>query len=178
MRITEVLTIPIDKLRHGVLGYLVLVKTDEGLVGLGEVAADCHPATVAFALRQMNLKGRDPLAIEGIWQHLYHGNFWRGGPVLTSAISGVEQALWDIKGKLLGVPVYQLLGGKLCDSIKLYTHTLFGGQSPEEFAASGFDSGTTPVFLSLKSVPPLSLVSRNDRKVRAKEDHGDEPTHR
>ena len=136
MKITEVQTIPIDRKRHGVLGYLVVVKTDEGIAGLGEVAADCHPETVAFAIRQMNLSGRDPMAIEQLWQDLYQGNFWRGGPIWTSAISGVEQALWDIKGKYLGAPVYQLLGGKLRDRIELYTHTLFGAQSPEEFAAS------------------------------------------
>ena len=71
MKITDVQTIRIDKIRHGVLGYLVLVKTDVGLVGLGEVAADCHPATVAFAIRQMRLEGYDPLAIEGFWQQFY-----------------------------------------------------------------------------------------------------------
>ncbi len=136
MEITEVHTIPIDKMRHGVLGYLVLVKTDADIIGLGEVAADCHPDTVAHAIRQLPLQGWDPLAIEGLWQRFYKGNFWRGGPIYTSAISGVEQALWDIKGKALGVPVYQLIGGKLNDRIKLYTHTLFGDQSPEAFAAS------------------------------------------
>ena len=140
MKITQVQTIPIDRMRHGVLGYLVLIRTDENIVGLGEVAADCHPATVAFAVRQMSLTGRDPMAIEQIWQSLYHGNFWRGGPILISAISAVEQALWDIKGKHLGVPVYQLLGGKLRDRIKLYTHTLFGTQSPDDFAASAQDA--------------------------------------
>ena len=136
MQITQVHTIPIDSMRHGVLGYLVQVETDAGITGLGEVAADCHPATVALAIRQMDLKGRDPMAIEQLWQNLYQGSFWRGGPIWTSAISGVEQALWDIKGKHLGVPVYQLLGGQLTDRIKLYTHTLFGDQSPDDFAQS------------------------------------------
>jgi galactonate dehydratase len=136
MKITEVQTIPITRMQHGTLGYLVLVRTDEDIIGLGEVAADCHPQTTAFAIRQMDLIGRDPMAIEQFWQDLYQGSFWRGGPIWTSAISGVEQALWDIKGKQLGAPVYQLLGGKLRDRIELYTHTLFGNQSPEEFAAS------------------------------------------
>lgn len=136
MQITAVQTVPIDRARHGVLGYLVLVRTDQGLTGLGEVAADCHPATVAFAIRRMDLVGRDPMAIEALWQDFYQDTFWRGGPVLTSAISGVEQALWDIKGKALSVPVYQLLGGKLRSEIPLYTHTLFGNQTPEEFATS------------------------------------------
>ena len=163
MKITAVQTISIDKMRHGVLGYLVLVKTDAGIDGLGEVAADCHPGTVAHAIRQMNLEGLDPLAVEGLWQKLYHGNFWRGGPIHTSAISGVEQALWDIKGKALGAPVYQLLGGKLTDRIKLYTHTLFGDQSPEAFAASAQEA----VELGYKAVKfdPLGLaVQTMDRQ--------------
>ncbi|SVD21420.1 uncharacterized protein METZ01_LOCUS374274, partial [marine metagenome] len=140
MKITAVKTIPIDRARHGVLGYLVTVETDEGILGLGEVAADCHPATVAFAIRRMDLVGRDPMAIEALWQTFYQQQFWRGGPIWTSAISGVEQALWDIKGKALGVPVYQLLGGRLRQQIPLYTHTLFGDQSPKEFAASATEA--------------------------------------
>ena len=158
MKITEVHTIPIDKMRHGVLGYLVLVRTDADIIGLGEVAADCHPDTVAHTIRQLPLEGWDPLAIEGLWQRLYQGNFWRGGPIYTSAISGVEQALWDIKGKALGVPVYQLLGGKLSERIKLYTHTLFGDQSPEAFAASAREA----VDLGYKAVKfdPLGLAEQ------------------
>ena len=158
MKITDVQTIRIDKMRHGGLGYLVLVKTDVGLVGLGEVAADCHPATVAFAIRQMRLEGYDPLAIEGFWQQFYQGNFWRAGPIYTSAISGVEQALWDIKGKALGVPVYQLLGGKLHDRIKLYTHTLFGDQTSEAFATSAKEA----VDLGFKAIKfdPLGLAQQ------------------
>jgi len=136
MKITAVKTVPVDNRGHGVLGYLVLVQTDEGITGLGEIAADCHPGTVAHAVRQMPLVGRDALSVEGFWQDFYQGNFWRGGPIWTSALSAVEQALWDIKGKWLGAPVYQLVGGALRQRIKLYTHTLFGTQSPEAFAAS------------------------------------------
>jgi L-alanine-DL-glutamate epimerase-like enolase superfamily enzyme len=77
VKITAVKTIPIDRARHGVLGYLVTVETDEGIVGLGEVAADCHPATVAFAIRGMDLVGRDPMAIEALWQTFYQQQFWR-----------------------------------------------------------------------------------------------------
>ena len=158
VKITAVKTIPIDRARHGVLGYLVTVETDEGIVGLGEVAADCHPATVAFAIRGMDLVGRDPMAIEALWQTFYQQQFWRGGPIWTSAISGVEQALWDIKGKALGVPVYQLLGGKLREEIPLYTHTLFGNQSPGEFATSAREA----VALGFKAVKfdPLGLAQQ------------------
>ena len=136
MKIISVQTVPIDTRGHGSLGYLILVRTDEGVTGIGEAAADCHPGTVAHAIRQMPLIGRDPMRIEQFWQDLYYGTFWRGGPIWTSAISGVEQALWDIKGKALGAPVYELVGGAVRDRVKLYTHTLFESQSPGQFAAS------------------------------------------
>ncbi len=136
MKITEAQTVPVDLSGHGTFGYLIVVRTDSGISGLGEAAADCHPGTVAHAIRQMPLVGRDPMRIEQFWQDMYHGMFWRGGPIWTSAISGVEQALWDIKGKALGAPVYDLVGGAVRDEIKLYTHTLFGDQTPEAFAES------------------------------------------
>ena len=161
MKITQVQTIPIDRARHGVLGYLVLVHTDAGLTGLGEVAADCHPTTVAHAIRQLQLVGRDPRRIEEFWQTFYQGSFWRGGPIWTSALSGVEQALWDIKGKNLNAPVYELVGGRLRDRIKLYTHTLFEDQSPREFA----DSARAAVdlgFRGLKCDPFGNAVQRLD----------------
>ena len=126
MKIESVETVPISRGGHGTAGYLVMVRTDEGITGIGEVAADCHPGTVAHAIGTMNLKGRDPLRIEEFWQTFYQRVFWRGGPIWTSAVSGVEQALWDVKGKLLGVPVYQLVGGMLRDRVKLYTHTQIG----------------------------------------------------
>ncbi len=136
MKITEVKTYPIDLEGHGRMGYLIVVRTDRGITGLGEAAADCHASTVAHAIGQMSLVGRNPGNIELFWQDMYHGTFWRGGPIWTSAVSGVEQALWDIKGKALDAPVYELVGGAVRDRVKLYTHTLFGDQSPDEFAAS------------------------------------------
>ena len=131
MKITGVETIPIGRMR------LVRVLTDEGIEGLGEVAGDCHAATVAFAIRNMPLVGRDPLCIEAFWHDLHDLTFWRGGPIWMSALSGVEQALWDIKGKYHGAPVNHLVGGPLRDRVKAYTH--FGGATPEEFAASAVD---------------------------------------
>ena len=131
MKITEVQTIPIGRMR------LVRVLTDEGVEGLGEVAHDCHAATVAFAIRNMPLVGRDPRRIEAFWQDFYDLAFWRGGPIWMSAVSGVEQALWDIKAKALGVPVNHLVGGPLRDRVKVYSH--FGGETPEEFARSALD---------------------------------------
>jgi galactonate dehydratase len=98
------------------------VHTDEGLVGLGEPVVEGRAQTVASAVQEIGryLIGQDPRRIEHHWQAIYRGQFYRGGPVLSSAISGIEQALWDIVGKWLGVPVYQLLGGAVRDRIRMY----------------------------------------------------------
>ena len=112
------------------------VHTDEGIVGLGEPIVEGRARTVETAVRELEryLVGQDPHWIEHHWQAMYRGTFYRGGPVLTSAISGVEQALWDIMGKWLGVPVWQLLGGPTRQRIRLYAHA--GGNTPEEAAAA------------------------------------------
>lgn len=98
------------------------VHTDAGIVGLGEPVVEGRAQTVAAAVREIGryLIGKDPRRIEHHWQAIYRGQFYRGGPVLSSAISGIEQALWDIVGQWLGVPVYQLLGGAVRDKIRMY----------------------------------------------------------
>jgi galactonate dehydratase len=136
MKIASVETRRIQPGRHSTLGYLVLVHTEGGITGLGEIAADCHPATVAHCVRQMNLVGRDARQIEAFSLFAGQNTFWRGGPIWSSAVSAIEQALWDIKGKRLGAPVYELMGGVVRDRIKLYTHTRFGAESVDDFAAS------------------------------------------
>lgn len=103
--------------------WLVLkVHTDVGLVGIGEPTLEGRSQTVATAIAELGrwLIGQDPRRIEHIWQHLHRGGFYRGGPVLCSAISGIDMALWDILGKHLNVPVYQLLGGAVRDRVRLY----------------------------------------------------------
>ena len=108
------------------------VSTDDGLVGWGEPILEGRADTVQMAVEEMSeyLIGKDPSPIEDIWQVLYRGGFYRGGPVLTSAISGIEQALWDIKGKRLGVPVYELLGGPVREKMRVYAW--IGGDSPAD----------------------------------------------
>lgn len=98
------------------------ISTDEGLVGWGEPVVEGRSQTVAAAIQEIGryLVGQDPRRIEHHWQAIYRGQFYRGGPVLCSAISGIEQALWDITGKWLGQPVYQLLGGATRDRIRMY----------------------------------------------------------
>src|ERR1035437_9713688 len=105
------------------------MQTDEGVTGWGEPVAEGWSRTTAAAVREMAdyLIGQDPRRIEHHWQALRTGGFYRGGPILTSALSGIEQAMWDIKGKAFGVPVYELLGGAVRDRIRVYGHV--GGKT-------------------------------------------------
>jgi galactonate dehydratase len=98
------------------------VHTDAGIVGLGEPVVEGRAETVATAVKEIEpyLIGKDARQITHHWQAIYRHAFYRGGPVLTSALSGVDQALWDIKGKALGVPVYELLGGPTRSKVRLY----------------------------------------------------------
>src|SRR5690606_20260398 len=98
------------------------IDTDEGITGWGEPVVEGRAHTVAAAVEEMAdyLVGQDPLRIEEHWQVLAKGGFYRGGPVLSSALAGIDQALWDIAGKQLGVPVHQLLGGHVRDRMRIY----------------------------------------------------------
>ena len=100
------------------------VHTNVDVVGLGEPIVEGRALTCAAAIKEIEpyLIGKDPRAVVHHWQAIYRHAFYRGGPVLTSALSGVDQALWDIKGKLLGVPVYELLGGPTRQRIRVYAH--------------------------------------------------------
>ncbi len=100
------------------------VHTNAGIVGLGEPVVEGRAATVATALKEIEpyLVGKDPRRVVHHWQAIYRHAFYRGGPVLTSALSGVDMALWDIKGKALGVPVYELLGGPTRQRARVYAH--------------------------------------------------------
>ncbi|MFE4708382.1 galactonate dehydratase [Peribacillus simplex] len=108
------------------------IETDEGIVGWGEPVIEGKAATVKTAVDELmeNLIGKDPLNIEDHWNLMYRAGFYRGGPILMSAISGIDQALWDIKGKYYNAPVHQLLGGKARDSIKVYSW--IGGDRPSD----------------------------------------------
>lgn len=115
----------------------VKVLTDEGVHGVGEATLEHRELTVAQAVKELErtLLGLDPRNIEAIWHQVYRDAYWRGGPVLMSALSGVEMALWDIKGKVLGVPVWQLLGGKVRDVVPCYANGWFApARTPAEFA--------------------------------------------
>jgi len=101
------------------------VETDEGIYGLGDATLNGRELAVASYLKDHVvpcLLGRDPSQTEDIWQYLYRGAYWRRGPVTMSAISAVDMALWDIKGKALNTPVYNLLGGKSRTGVMVYGH--------------------------------------------------------
>src|SRR5439155_26747279 len=99
-------------------------ETSEGITGIGEATLEWHTATVSAAIEELAelVVGQDAARIQHLWQSVTRRRFWRGGPVVLSALSGLEQALWDIKGKTAGLPVYELLGGSCRDRLLLYAN--------------------------------------------------------
>jgi galactonate dehydratase len=111
---------------------LLKIETDEGVVGWGEPVIEGRARTVETAVQEMEpfLIGQDPARINDLWQTMYRAGFYRGGAILMSAIAGIDQALWDIKGKVMGQPVYELLGGLVRDRMKMYSWV--GGDRPSD----------------------------------------------
>jgi galactonate dehydratase len=131
------------------------LETSDGTVGWGEPIVEGRAKTVRGAVEELldnYLLGEDPHRIEDHWQTMYRGGFYRGGPILMSAISGIDQALWDIKGKEFGAPIYDLLGGKARDRIRVYQW--IGGDRPSEVgdaAAEKVESGFTAMKMNATS---------------------------
>jgi galactonate dehydratase len=159
------------------------VETSDGTVGWGEPVVEGRAKTVRTAVEELfetYLLGEDPSRIEDHWQRMYRGGFYRGGPVLMSAIAGVDQALWDIRGKQLGVPVYDLLGGPVRDRVRVYQWV--GGDRPAdvaEGAAEKVDAGFTA--LKMNATPelrrvdtPAAVDAAADRLGAVREAVGDE----
>jgi len=124
------------------------IETDEGITGWGEPVVEGRASIVKTAVEDFSdyLIGKDPMKIEDHWQAMYRGGFYRGGPEVMSAIAGIDQALWDIKGKYYNAPVYDLLGGKCRDKLKVYSWV--GGDRPSDLL-NGIqvlkDSGCTAI---------------------------------
>ena len=135
MKVTDVKTFVVDCFRTN--WVFVKVYTDEGICGVGEGTLEYKEKALCGAVEHIRnyLIGKDPRTIEKHYHDLYRDAYWRGGAVLMSALSAVECALWDILGKSLGVPVYQLLGGKVNDDCRIYVNGWFSGaKTPDEFA--------------------------------------------
>lgn len=117
----------IERIETFLLGereVLVRIETDSGLVGWGDASLEHRAVTVAAAIRELSrlLIGTDPRPVTAHWQRLTRAGFYRGGPVLSSAVAGLDHALWDLRGHALGAPVHELLGGPCRDRVRLYTH--------------------------------------------------------
>ncbi|MEV4721544.1 galactonate dehydratase [Micromonospora noduli] len=160
----------------------VRIETVSGIVGWGEATCEGRSETVRTAVHQLSelLTGRDALRIEDHWQVLTKGSFYRGGPILASAVSGLDQALWDIAGKHYGAPVHQLLGGPVRDRIRVYGW--IGGDEPAEIRdqiSARIEAGLTAVKMNasgrmgaLASVADLDAVVQ--RVAVAREVLGDD----
>ena len=139
--------------------------TDTDIYGLGEPILEGHATAVEAVVKEFEdyLIGKDPMQIEHHIQALYRGGFYRGGPLMMSAISGIEQAMWDIKGKFYNCPVYEMLGGKCRDKIRMYTHIKRAGV-PAEFpledmlaiADERLEKGYTALKYSI--IPPIKTI--------------------
>ncbi|WP_306060584.1 galactonate dehydratase [Natronococcus wangiae] len=136
------------------------VTTSDGTVGWGEPVVEGRAKTVRTAVEELMdnyLIGEDPARIEDHWQTMYRGGFYRGGPVLMSAIAGIDQALWDIKGKRFGAPVYDLLGGAARDRLRVYQW--IGGDDPSDVAEQArekVDAGFTA--LKMNGTPAIERI--------------------
>ncbi|MFC7137740.1 galactonate dehydratase [Halobaculum litoreum] len=159
------------------------IETSDGRVGWGEPVVEGRARTVRTAVEELldtYLLGEDPTPIEDHWQTMYRGGFYRGGPVLMSAIAGIDQALWDLKGKQFGAPVYELLGGRARDRVRVYQWV--GGDRPEgvaQAAAEKVDQGfsalkmnATPELRRIDS--PASIDAARERLAAVRETVGPE----
>lgn len=148
----------------------VRIETDAGIVGWGEPIVEGRAHTVAAAVEELSdyLIGKDPRHIEDHWNVLYRGGFYRGGPILMSALAGIDQALWDIHGKALGVPVHALLGGPVRDRIRVYSW--IGGDRPADTARAASEAvarGFTAV--KMNGTEEMQIVDTHDKVTRVLE---------
>lgn len=146
------------------------IDTDAGISGWGEPVVEGRAQTVASAVDELSdyLVGQDPRHIEDIWSLMYRGGFYRGGPILMSAIAGIDQALWDIKGKDLGQPIHVLLGGPVRERIRAYSW--IGGDRPSDTAAAA-KAAVARGFTALKmnATSELHYVDSHDKVTQVLE---------
>lgn len=168
MRITRLEILPVDA---GKAYIFVRIHTDEGIIGIGEPSCGGKERAVIGAVQDLEhfLIDADPFEIERLWNHMYRAVIWRGGPVLMAALSGVEHALWDIKAKAFGVPVWQLLGGRVRDRIKAYAW--IHGESPESYrddALSRLEEGFRAVKFTPFEATGAGYTVAHGRRIEAR----------
>ena len=137
MKITDIKTFNVFTYRTNFV--FVKLETDEGISGIGEGTLEYKENALLGAIEDIKrvLIGQDPREVERISHELYRDSYWRVGPVLQSAVSAVNMAMWDIKAKAAGVPVYEMLGGKVRDGVRMYANVWFAGaKTADEFAAA------------------------------------------
>jgi galactonate dehydratase len=142
----------------------VKIETDEGITGWGEPVIEGRAATVEAAVKELStyLIGKNPLHIEDHWNVMYRGGFYRGGPILMSAIAGLDQALWDIKGKYYNAPIHDLMGGACRDSIRVYSW--IGGDRPSDVGKAArevVDRGFTAI--KMNATEELQYVDSHEK---------------
>lgn len=157
----------------------VRVEAGDSHVGWGEASLEGHAEAVVGAFEPLRDRfiGHDPRRIEDIWQVAYRGGFYRGGPVLMSALSGLDQALWDLKGQLYGVPAWELLGGQVRDRVRAYSW--IGGDRPDAVATAarhrreqGFTAVKMNATADLDFLGSPSLFDSVVERVRAAQAEG------
>ena len=159
------------------------IETDTGLVGWGEHVDAGSPSAVAEMTKTLLEKyvvGEDPRPIKDRWETMYRGQFYRGGPVMMAALAGIDQALWDLKGKHLGVPIHELLGGKARERVR--TYTWIGGDRPSDVAEQArerLDAGFSAVKMNateeVQRVDSQAVVeAAADRVAAVREAVGDD----
>ena len=147
--------------------------TDKDIIGLGEPILEGHANAIEAVVKEYEeyLIGKDPMMIEHHLQAMYRGGFYRGGPMMLSAISGIEQAMWDIKGKYYNCPVYEMLGGKCRDKIRMYTHLKTAGVAGEfpiesmlKLADERLEKGYTALKYSI--IPPIKTIDNPENTAK------------
>lgn len=147
--------------------------TDKDIIGLGEPILEGHANAIEAVVKEYEeyLIGKDPMMIEHHLQAMYRGGFYRGGPMMLSAISGIEQAMWDIKGKYYNCPVYEMLGGKCRDRIRMYTHLKVAGVAGEfpieemlKIADQRLANGYTALKYSI--IPPIKTIDNPENTAK------------
>ncbi len=165
MKITDIKTFLVGVTRQSWL--FVKIETDEGVYGWGEGSLEGQEKAVEAAVRDLSprIMDQDPGAIERHWQVMYRHGFWRGGVVLNSALSAIDQALWDIKGKVHNVPVYKLLGGPVRERVRAYTH-VFSLEQASKIVAAGYTGMKAGGMFSQGSVDLNEVAANLANRIR------------